>query len=149
MFRIKSPQDFGAAVLFIAFGVAGIWFGTGYEVGFARDMGPGYFPMVLSWGLILFGLVIGSQAVLLPGPRFEPVVWRAVLLVLGAIVAFGLLIESAGLAIATFAVTVLSALASTESRWKESIALGAALALFGVLVFIYGLHQSMTVFGMD
>lgn len=149
MFRIKSPQDFGAAVLFIAFGVAGIWFGTGYEVGFARDMGPGYFPMVLSWGLILFGLVIGSQAVLLPGPRFEPVVWRAVLLVLGAIVAFGLLIESAGLAIATFAVTVLSALASTESRWKESIALGAALALFCVLVFIYGLHQSMTVFGMD
>ena len=147
MFRIRNQQDFGAALLFAALGLGGLWFGREYEVGSARDMGPGYFPVVLSWGLIGFGLVIGLRAAIVRGPRVEPFVWRAVVLILGAIVAFALLIESAGLAVAIFAVTVLSALASPDSRWKETTVLSVSLAIFCVLVFIYGLRQTMTVFG--
>ena len=147
MFRLKSPQDFGAAALFVVIGAGGLWFGREYEVGSAKDMGSGYFPMLLSWGLIGFGFIVGSRAVMLPGPSFERIVWRAPLMILGAIVGFALLIESAGLASAAFAVTILSALASAESRWKETIALGVVLAIFCVSVFIYGLRQPMSVFG--
>jgi hypothetical protein len=147
MFRIQSPQDFGAAVTFALVGAAGLWFGRGYALGTAARMGPGYTPMVLSAGLIVFGLVVALRAVTRRGPAIEPVVWRTNVLVLGAIVAFLLLIESAGLALATFAATVLSSLASPESRWKETIALGLFLAALCVLVFVYALRQPMSVFG--
>jgi hypothetical protein len=147
MFAIKNPQDFGAAALFIAFGAAGLWFGREYEVGIASDMGPGYLPMVLSWGLIIFGIIVGLRALNTPGPRIEPVVWRAVGFTLGAIAAYAYLIEQAGLASAVFAVIVLSALASSESRWKETLAMGVSMAAFCVMVFIYALRQSLTVFG--
>jgi len=149
MFRIKNQQDLGAALLFAVLGIGGLWFGREYDVGSAREMGPGYFPTLLSWGLIGFAIIVAVGALSVRGPRIQPFVWRAVVLVLGAIVAFALLIESAGLAVTIFAVTVLSALASRDSRWKETGALGVLLALFCVLVFIYGLHQTMTVFGAD
>ncbi len=147
MVSVRNQQDVGAALLFAALGLGGLWFGREYDVGTARDMGPGYFPMLLSWALIGFGLVIGLRAGIARGPHVEPFVWRAVVLVLGAIVAFALLIESAGLAITIFAVTVLSALASPDSRWKETAVLGVCLSIFCVLVFIYGLRQTLTVFG--
>jgi F0F1-type ATP synthase membrane subunit c/vacuolar-type H+-ATPase subunit K len=147
MFRIKSQQDFGAAVMLILFGLVGLWFGREYPVGTASQMGPGYMPMALSWALIIFGVVLGLRAVALRGPGIESVRLRSNILVLGAILGFALLIQSAGLAISIFVVTVLSALASTESRWKETIALGLFLTVFCVLVFIYGLRQSMPVFG--
>ena len=147
MSPIKHPQDFGSAVLFILFGVAGLWFGREYEVGAASDMGPGYLPRVLCWGLIIFGIIVGVRALKTPGPRIEPVVWRAVAFTLGAIVAYAFLIESAGLASAIFAVTVLSSLASSESKWKETLVMSVSLATFCVLVFIYALRQSLTVFG--
>jgi hypothetical protein len=145
--RIKSPRDLGAAVLFLLIGAAGLWLGRDYEVGTASRMGPGYLPMVLSGGLVVFGLVVGLRALTLRGAAIEPMVWRTNVLVLASILGFLLLIESAGLAIATFVVAVLSARASADSRWREMVALGIILAVFCVLVFIYGLRQSMHVFG--
>jgi hypothetical protein len=90
---------------------------------------------------------VGLRAVALRGPAIEPVVWRPNVLILGAILSFVFLIESAGLAIATFVVTVLSARAAADSRVRETIVLGIFLATFCVVVFIYALRQSMHVFG--
>jgi hypothetical protein len=115
-------------------------------------MGPGYMPMALSLGLILFGIIIGLRAISLRpararGPAIEPIVWRANILVLGAIICFALLIRSVGLAVATFVVIALSSFASKESRWKETIILGVLLAVLCVIVFVYALRQSIPVFG--
>jgi putative tricarboxylic transport membrane protein len=134
-------------VLFLLIGAAGLWLGRDYEMGTASSMGPGYLPRVLSGGLVVFGLMVGLRAVTLRGPAIEPVVWRTNVLILGAIVSFVFLIESAGLAIATFAVAVLSARAAADSKLTETIALGIFLAIFCVVVFIYALRQSMHVFG--
>jgi hypothetical protein len=134
-------------VLFLLIGAAGLWLGRDYEMGTAARMGPGYMPRVLSGGLVVFGLVVGLRAVALRGPAIEPVVWRPNVLILGAILSFVFLIESAGLAIATFVVTVLSARAAADSRVRETIVLGIFLATFCVVVFIYALRQSMHVFG--
>ena len=147
MFRIKSPQDLGASILLLFFGVAGLWFGWEYPAGTSSHMGPGYMPKALSWGLIVFGIIIGLRSVRIRGPALEPIVWRANLLVLVAIICFALLIRSTGLAAATFVVTALSAFASKESRWKETIVLGVLLAILCVLVFVYALRQSIPVFG--
>jgi lysylphosphatidylglycerol synthetase-like protein (DUF2156 family) len=145
MLRIKSPQDVGAAATFILIGVAGLWFGREYDLGTASQMGPGYMPMLLSVGLILFGIIVGVRAVTVAGPAFERIRWRSALLILLSILVFALLIETAGLLAATFAVVVLSAVASGEASWKETIGLAVFLAIFCVAVFVYALKQPIPV----
>jgi putative tricarboxylic transport membrane protein len=147
MSHIKSPQDLAAAIMLLLIGIAGLWFGRDYEVGTASRMGPGYMPMALSWCLIIFGIVVGVRALKLRGPAVDPIVWRTNVLILGGILCFAFLIRSAGLAAATFVVTVLSAFASRDSRWKETIVLGVFLAILCVLVFVYALRQSIPVIG--
>jgi hypothetical protein len=145
MLRIKSPQDVGAAATFILIGIAGLWFGREYEKGTASQMGPGYMPMLLSVGLILFGVIVALRGVTLQGPPIERSRWRATILILAAILAFAFLIETAGLLVATFAVVVLSACASSQASWKETIALAVFLAAFCVAVFVYALKQPIPV----
>ena len=55
MLRVKSPQDFGAAVVFLAIGVAGLYFGSDLAFGTSARMGPGYFPVLLSGLIIVIG----------------------------------------------------------------------------------------------
>ncbi len=149
---VRNPRDLGAAALLIFFGAAGLWFGREYAVGTASHMGPGYMPRLLGWGLIIFGVIIGLRSVRLrPSrtrePGIERIMWRTNLLILAALVSFAVLIRWAGLAPATFAVTLLSALASRESKWKETALLAVFLSFLCSLVFIYALRQSMPVFG--
>jgi hypothetical protein len=152
MFHVRNPQDLGAGVLLLLVGIGGLWFGREYAVGTAGHMGPGYMPRALSSGLIIFGIVVGLRAVKLRagGERIgaiERIGWRTNFLILASIISFALLIRTAGLAMATFAVTLLSALASQESRWKETIALAFFLTFLCVVVFVYALRQAMPVFG--
>ena len=60
MLRIRSPQDVGAAAVFMAFGLAGAYFGNDLRFGSAGNMGPGYFPTWLGAIMIGFGVVIGA-----------------------------------------------------------------------------------------
>jgi hypothetical protein len=146
MFRIKSPQDLGAALMLVAIGAGGIWFGRELAVGTAARMGPGYMPMLVSGTLIVFGIVLGLRAVTLDGPRIEPGRWRAVVLVLAAILVFAALISTAGLAAATFVTAVLGAFASVETRWAEAVVLGICLAVLCVVLFVYALQQPIPIF---
>ena len=45
---IRNPKDFGAGILYIAFGAVGYYIARDYGMGQASRMGPGYFPTVLS-----------------------------------------------------------------------------------------------------
>jgi len=147
MLRIKSPQDFGAAIILIVIGLAGLWFGREYELGTISQMGPGYMPRLLSIGLLLFGGVIGARALTVAGPPIETGRWYPAVLILICILLFALLVDSAGLAPTIFVVAVLCAFASAEVKWKEALALGVGLAVFCVLVFVYGLRQPIPIFG--
>ncbi len=106
MLHIKNPQDFGAAMLMLFFGLGGLWFGRHFGLGTAAHMGPGYMPLALSAGLVIFGTIIGLRALSLHpggkrGPAIEHIGVRTNLLILAAILAFALLIRTAGLAAAT------------------------------------------------
>ena len=57
MLRVKSPQDFGAGVVFVLLGLAGYYFGSDLAFGTAARMGPGYFPMLLSGLIVVVGAV--------------------------------------------------------------------------------------------
>jgi Tripartite tricarboxylate transporter TctB family len=145
--RIKSPQDTGAAIILIAIGLTGLWFGGDYDIGSMSRMGPGYMPMLLSVGLLVFGAAIGLRSVTIDGPPIETGRWWPSLLILVAVALFAALIDRAGLAVTTFVVAMICAGASEDVKWKQAVALGITLALFCVVVFVYGLRQPIPVFG--
>ncbi len=143
MFRVKSPQDFGAAVVFMLIGLAGIYFGKDLTFGAAARMGPGYFPTIISFLILLLGVIVGLRAIVIEGPSIEPVQLRPLLLILASILVFGALIDRVGLAISTVALTLVAAYARRNVNLKEAFALGAGLAIFSIVVFVYGLGQPL------
>jgi len=141
MFRIKSPQDVGAAVVFMAIGLAGVYFGSDLTFGTAGRMGPGYFPIILSWIIFAIGVIVGLQGLTIQGPPIEPVQLRPMLVIIAAIVAFGYLVERLGLAITAALLTVLAGYARREVSLWETLLLAVGLAVFCVVLFVYGLSQ--------
>jgi hypothetical protein len=128
-----------AGLLFLAFGGAVLWFGREYRLGTAVDMGPGYFPALLGGLLVVLGgaLVIGG--VLAGGSRPTIPRVRPLVSILAAVVAFGLLIEAAGLVAATIVAVVLGSTAGWRFRLWEAALLGVVLAGLVTGVFVYGL----------
>ena len=145
MIRVKNAQDFWAGILFLVVGVLALWFGRPYVFGTATKMGPGYLPTVLSWALVLIGLLLSLRALVEDGPPLEVSLYRPQIFVLLAIVVFGLLIERFGLVPAVTVVTILAAMASREMRWVETVGLAVGLAALCVALFVYLLGQPLTI----
>ncbi len=145
MFRVKNPQDLGAGLVFVLIGLAGLYFGKDLTYGTAHHMGPGYFPTWLNFLIVVLGVVVGSKAFAIEGPRIEPVRLRPILFIVAAIMAFGFLVNAIGLALAAVLLTILSAYARRGVNLKETILLGIGLAVFSVVVFVYVLGQALPV----
>lgn len=143
MLRVRSPQDLGAGVVFIVIGLAGIYFGRTLAMGTAARMGPGYFPVMLSYLIVALGLVVAARGFTTDGPEIEGIQLRPIFFVIASLLVFGWLIDYVGLAITTVALTVIAAYARREVNLTETLILGAGLALFTIAVFVYGLNQPL------
>jgi putative tricarboxylic transport membrane protein len=139
--RIKSPQDVGAAVVFLVIGLAGLYFGRDLRFGTAGNMGAGYFPIILSWIIIGIGAIVGIRALAIAGPRIEAVQLRPIVVIVSAILIFGYLVDLIGLALTAALVTILAAFARRGVNLVETVLLAAGLGVFCTLVFVYGLSQ--------
>ncbi len=96
--RIKSEKEFWSGVMFIVFGAAFAGLAQSYDMGTAQRMGPAFFPTILGGLLAVLGVVIAMQglaAETLDGKlekfHLGPIAW-----VLGAVIAFGLLLRRPG-----------------------------------------------------
>jgi hypothetical protein len=143
VFRVRSPQDLGAGAVFLLIGTAGAYFGNDLAFGTAARMGPGYFPVLLSWLIIIIGVIVAFRGVTIEGPPIEPVQLRPMLFVVAAILMFGYLIDALGLGLTAITLTVVAAYARRDASFSEALLLGAALAIFAVLVFVYALSQPL------
>jgi len=141
--RIRSPRDFWAGIAFMASGGAFLAASRHFAMGTAADIGPGYFPAIVAALLALVGagLAIGGLAV--DGPRIEPMRWRPAIFVLGALVAFGLVIERGGMVLAIVALVLVAAAAGGRFRPLHSAILAAALVAIAVAVFRLGLGMQI------
>ncbi len=138
--RIKSPKDFWAGLMFIAFGLAAMIIALmNYQFGTSVRMGPGYFPAVLGGLMVFLGTVITATSLAIEGSKVPRLNFRPLLLVLTACVAYGYLIKPAGLVVATIALVFVSALGGHEFKWKEVSVLALLLIVFSVVVFVKGL----------
>jgi hypothetical protein len=141
MLRIKSPQDIGAAVIFLSVGLAGLYFGSDLAFGTAGRMGPGYFPIILSTAILGIGVIVGLKGLTVEGPPVEAMYLRPILVVVAAILAFGFLVDRIGLALTAALLTVLAGFARRKVNLLETALLATGLALFSVGLFVYGLSQ--------
>jgi hypothetical protein len=143
MIKIGAPKDFYAGLLFIAIGLLGAGMGVRYQFGSALRMGPGYLPTILSCIVVLLGLVILARSFVIEGEGATRIVWRPLILITGAIVAFGLLIQPLGLVGTVIVTVVLGGVAARDMGYLELGLLALGLAAFSAIVFVYGLGQPM------
>ena len=142
---IRHPKDFFAGLMFIAFGVAALAIGSGYALGTAARMGPGYFPRILGIMLVVIGAVVALRSVKLQGSPIEFGSLKPMAIVLGSVVLFGLLSPHIGLILAGVMLIVASSAGSSEFRWKEALISGIVLSIGAVLVFIWGLGLQFSI----
>lgn len=146
--KIKSQKDFGAGLMFTAFGVAFAWGATNYTIGVGARMGPGYFPLVLGILLAILGLVITFTSLVVEtedGDRIGKIAWKPLGFIIGANVLFGILlaglpkigVPAFGLIVAIYGLTFVAALAGDEFHWKEVAILATVLAIISYVAFVW------------
>jgi len=137
---LGDNKDFLTGLMFIGVGALGIYMAQDYPMGSALRMGPGYFPIVLSGLLILFGIYCLIQGLLKP-EKLKGDGWslRAlVILPIGAVI-FGLLMEYAGFIPALVVLVFVSAYAGNEFKFVEVLLLSIGLTIGSWALFIWGL----------
>ncbi len=137
--RIKSPKDFWAGLMFIAFGLFFYLVARNYEMGSARRMGPAYFPTVLGGLLAVLGGIVFFRSFAVKGERVPPISLRQIFFVILSLVAFGFLLRPIGMILALALLVVVSAFAGHEFKLKEVLILSAVLITLSVLAFVKGL----------
>lgn len=145
---IATRKDFWTGVIYIVVGILAVVIARNYALGSAARMGPGYFPTVVASLLVIVGTIIVVRSFLREGEFVDRLAWKPILLVLGSIIAFGLLVNRAGLVIAAAVLLFGSAAASERFRLSWFPLLGfMALIAFCVLVFIIGMRIPMPIVG--
>ena len=142
---IRHPKDFFSGLIFVAFGLAAIIIGSNYSLGSAARMGPGYFPRILGILLVVLGAALSLRALKIKGDPLPRWYWRPMLIVLGSVVAFGLVVTHLGLVFSTIGLIFASSAASPEFRPKEALVSGILLAALAIGVFIFGLNLQLPI----
>ncbi|MDH4191693.1 MAG: tripartite tricarboxylate transporter TctB family protein [Betaproteobacteria bacterium] len=138
--RIKSPKDFWAGLMFIAFGMTAMVIALmNYQFGTAVRMGPGYFPTVLGGILVALGVFVLFESLVIEGPKIADFHLRPLLLITVGLLAYGYLMQPLGLMLSTALMVFISAVGGHEFKWKEVTVLSVVLITFSVLVFVKGL----------
>ena len=153
---LKNTQDFYAGLLFGVVGGAFAWGATGYDIGSAAEMGPGYFPLLLGLLLVALGVAITASAF---GKQSDgaqtigPWAWRPLICIVGANLLFGILLvglpsiglPAMGMWVAIVVMTVVASMARKGFRWTEALVQGGVLAIGSYLVFVVGLNLQFPV----
>ena len=108
-------------------------------MGTPARMGPGFFPFLLGMIVALLGFLIAARSLTGKVEGAHPLVMRPLVLVLGAVIAFGILIQPLGLAVGILVLVVISSLGGPEFRLLPVVILYFVLAAMGVGIFVYGL----------
>lgn len=148
MERRRSFTDVLGGGVFVVIGGAFVVASLGYELGTPLRMGPGYFPLVVGGILAALGLAIVAKG-LIAGEMLEfgSVPWRAVIVIVAAVVFFGLTVRGLGFAPTVAVTAFLTALASHRIRLLTAVAIAAGLTVASVLIFVVGLQLRLPLLG--
>jgi hypothetical protein len=144
----RSAKDVLAGLTFVGFGLAFALGALAYDIGDPVRMGPGFFPLVVGVLLAILGVLIAvtrsseaDDAALTAPP------WRAVGLILGAILVFGVTVRGLGLVPSIVVTALLTSLASPQTRLPVAVLLAAALTVLSVAIFVVALSVRVPLVG--
>lgn len=143
-----ARKDLLAGAVFTAFGLAFAVTSATYEIGTPLRMGPGFYPLVLGGILVVLGVSIAVKGfVAAEGGDIGTVPWKALVLLVGAILFFGLTVRGLGLVPALFVTVLLAGLADRKARLVPAVVIAASLTALSVLIFVYVLQLRLPLVG--
>lgn len=143
-----ARKDLLAGAVFVCLGLAfAITAGT-YEVGSPLRMGPGYFPLALGSLLVLLGIAIAVKAFVAgEGGDLGTVPWKALVLLVTAVLFFGYTVRGLGLVPSLLVTVFLTALAGRNARVVPAALVAASLTALSILIFVVALQLRLPYFG--
>lgn len=133
------------ALIFLVFGAVAVFVRWGYGFGSASALGSGAMPVLCGAGLCVLGALqlLRTRAAHQAGERllsaFPRSEMRPLLIILAAILAFGLMINRVGLIPALVALVAISWFAESGGRKREMLAVLVVVAVMIVAIFNLGL----------
>lgn len=141
MTAFDRHREHFAGLLTAAIGAGAIYEGRQYGIGSLTNMGSGFFPVMLGAGMILMGALMAlMRPAAVTGHSIQTPNWRGAAAIVAAVALFIILADRAGLAPATFACVFVGALGTRGTRLAEAGLLAAAVTVFAVVLFHYGLQ---------
>lgn len=144
--KIKSPEDFWAGMMFIGFGILAVIISRDYPYGSTMRMGPGYFPTVLGYMIVVAGAIIAATGFRVEGPAIEPFAWKPMIFLSVAFSIFGWGMDHLGFVLSMTGLIVLCAAAGREFKWIEVIIMTILLIFGSWALFIWGLNLPYPLF---
>lgn len=139
MGRVFATKDFLAGVLYIAFGLLGLWLSRNLQIGTASTMEAGYFPRLVCILLLAVGALLAVSALFQNGDVPERGKWRPLLFVTLSCLAFALLLRPLGFVLTLFASIVIARFAGGNLRPLGIAALALILIVANVGIFVIAL----------
>ncbi|RDJ23151.1 tripartite tricarboxylate transporter TctB family protein [Bosea caraganae] len=143
-----SLTDLVTSVMLL--GTAGFFAFTawrGLKIGTPGAMGPGFFPLMIATLLAVLALVIGARAFSHAARPARVAGLRAFALVLGAPVAFALLIGPGGFILAIATSTLMACWSSRLMSWRFALLVTLGLTALSTGIFVYLLKMPVSLFG--
>ena len=157
--RGLTKDHYGGALLVVV-GAAVVVAGFGYGMGTLRQMGSGFFPVVLGVLMLLVGVAllatarrasggvadavpVAAEMAHLTGPVVQ---WRGWLCILGGVLSFAVLGAHGGLVPASFVSVFVAALGDRNNSVRDAALLATLMTILGVVVFHDGLHLLLPLF---
>jgi len=146
--KIRNQKDFFSGLLFIAIGAFFAVFSRKYDIGTAKEIGPGYFPLILGIVLIFLGLIVSVKSLIAHGEKvgLDMWHWRPILLLSMAIIGFAFAMPTMGFLIAVAILVAVSIFAYSGNRsLKEIFLVTVGFTTFAWLIFVVGLGLNLQV----
>jgi hypothetical protein len=139
--RALASQWIPPGIFFIVLGLAALWLCREYPVGDLTRMGPGYFPRLLSIGMVCLGVLIVRQGLpdLAGGKGLRGGLDRSFWLIPLSLVVFGFSVERLGVVAALALSLAVAGLAHREARIRDIAISIVTLIVLSVLIFVVAL----------
>lgn len=142
-------KDHFAGMLMLVVGAIAAFISSEYGIGTLDNIGPGFFPSVVSYVLVALGTAIMLTAARVsdasePRPMLPDI--RGAIGILAGLIVFVLLGEHGGLLPATFALVFISAMSDRENSLLASALLAFCMCVVAVVVFRWALKMQFPLF---
>jgi hypothetical protein len=135
----RPRTDIWAGLLIALFGALGVWFSLDMRLGSAISMGPGYFPLLVFSCIVVLGLLIAGKGVRGSNVEFGRPLWRPIIIILLALLAFWAFIDTLGFVVASTALMLIAIKAQDKLKWPQALVFTAITVALASLLFVQAL----------